>query len=113
MCLTGHFIVSCFCWVALEGKRNSAELIKDLGFGGSILTYPVHLLRSYSLRKGSGTHLEKAVMQRIHGCTLRWRKGTCIKELGSHWTRIKMRKQILSSELPEGTSPAHTLVFAH
>lgn len=59
----GHIIISCSCWVALEGKRNSAELIKDLGFGGSILSYPVHLLRSYSLSKGSGTHLEEAVAE--------------------------------------------------
>lgn len=36
-----------------------------------------------------------------------------VKELGSHWTLIKTRKQILSSELPEGTSPAHTVVLAH
>lgn len=71
----GHFIISCSCWVALERKRNSAELIKDPGFGGSILNYPVHLLRSYSLRKGSGTHLEKAVVQRIHGCTLKVEEG--------------------------------------
>lgn len=62
MCLTGHILIFCFCWVALEGKRNSAELIKDFGCGGSILNYPVPLLRSCSLRKGSETYLEKAVM---------------------------------------------------
>lgn len=36
-----------------------------------------------------------------------------VKEFGSHWMLIKTRKQILSSELPKGTSPAYTLAFAH